>query len=163
MGRSLSPLIGQRTLAMATMYLTRRKDLQLRYEVKVGQGKWVRTLDIVADILDPEKPGERKFGVELEGMKSALTLAEAEKLLRPKLEWLQSFRGLPYPLVLLLFTMEDNAGYYTWLAEPIIKAESPKLKFHDEAHCQILDRASLDEVVERVTLWYDSFYASLSV
>ena len=53
--------IEERVRALATMYLTRRKDLRLNFEE--GDGG----LDLVVEILRPEKSGRRMFGVELRG------------------------------------------------------------------------------------------------
>ena len=149
--------IDERTRALATMYLTRRRDLILKYE---GEDAGI---DILVEIDERMKTGRRMFGVELKGTKSKTTISLANKGLKPSVQRFRRFPELPYPVCLIYFTMVDNAGYYTWLTEPVIETQSAKLKRHEAADCRLLDRAGLDELVDRVNAWYDVFYSTILV
>jgi Domain of unknown function (DUF4365) len=157
MGKRMVSYIEPRTRALATMYLTRRPDLILHYEDSAGDIR----IDILVDIVNEKRTGRRMFGVELRGTMQPATLAQANAVLTPSINAMRRRPSLPYPVCLFYFTMEDNAGYYTWLAEPVVKGNAAKLKLHDEAHCEVLDRAALDAIVERVEHWYDALYAAL--
>ena len=70
----------------------------------------------------------------------------------------------PYPVCLLYFTMEDNRGYYTWIAEPVLTEDGkPRLQVHSAADCKNFDREALDKIVSQVDAWYDAFFASIVV
>jgi hypothetical protein len=149
--------IPERTRALATMYLTRRRDLILKYEDEDAG------IDILVEIAERRRTGRRMFGVELKGTKSRTTIGHANKILGPSVQKFLGFPELPYPVFLAYFTMVDNAGYYTWLTEPIIDDGSAKLSRHEEADCRLLDRAGLDEIVDRVNAWYNVFYSTILV
>jgi hypothetical protein len=155
MGKRNVAYIEPRIRALATMYLTRRPDLALHFEDR-DTG-----IDILVDIVNKNRAGRRMFGVELRGTNAPVSFAHANAVLKPSINTMRRYPSLPYPVCLFYFTMEDNAGYYTWLAEPVVKGNAAKLKLHDEAHCEVLDRATLDAIVERVDHWYDAFYAAL--
>jgi hypothetical protein len=80
---------------------------------------------------------------------------------------MQSFsrvQEFPYPVCLLYFTMEDNQGYYTWIAEPVLTGDGkPQLQMHATADCKKLDREALDKMVSQVDAWYGAFFASIVV
>ena len=139
------------------MYLTRRRDLILKYE---GEDAGI---DILVEIAQRAKTGRRMFGVELKGTMSKTTVSHANKMLKPSVQKFLRYPELPYPICLIYFTMVDNAGYYTWLTEPIIEDGSARLKRHEEADCHVLDRTGLDDVVDRVSAWYDVFYSTILV
>jgi hypothetical protein len=58
---------------------------------------------------------------------------------------------------------DDDQGHYTWVAEPAVTAEGPRLLMHEAAHCPKLDRAALDEIVDRVDRWYHAFFNQIAV
>jgi hypothetical protein len=59
--------------------------------------------------------------------------------------------------------MDGDQGYYTWVAEPAVTAEGPRLQMHAAPHCRTLDRPALDEIVENVDRWYDAFFGQIAV
>ena len=151
--------IGERVKALAVMHLTRRKDLVVKEEVR-EPGK-IR--DLLVEIISPEKVGWRRFGVYLQGTKAAVTEKHADRVLSLSLQRFRDYGETPYPFCLFYFTMDDNQGYFTWVAEPIISDGTPKLDYHEEAHCIKLDREALDHIVDRVNDWYDAFYGMVKL
>ncbi len=52
--------------------------------------------------------------------------------------------------------MRDEQAFFSWLAEPIVNGDGPKLIHHTQAHCLELTDALLGAVVECVVAWYDA-------
>ena len=148
--------VAERARALAMIHLTRRDDLTV---MKSDLGLEF----IVAVAKEGGGPSLRQFGVALRGTKSPATVARLDKVLRPAM---QSFRGVgafPYPVCLFHFTMDDDKGFYTWVAEPAVAGGEARLLMHQAAHCRTLDRAALDEIVGRVDRWYDAFFGRIAV
>jgi len=146
--------IRERVRALAVVYLTRRDDLIItEEEAAFGVDLWV-TLNL------EDKEGHRKFGVELRGGRTAATAAHANKVLYPTMQKMLRYGPFPFPVVLFLFTMDNNQGWYTWAAEPVVSSEGQfELVQHGEASCRTLDTKAIDGIVEAVDLWYDAFFA----
>jgi hypothetical protein len=101
--------------------------------------------------------------VYLRGTKSSATEEYLDKLLRPTMAEIVRTGQFPYPVCLFYFTMDDDQGYYTWVAEPVVREEFPVLVMHSEPRCRKLDRSALDEIVEAVDHWYDVFFGRIAV
>ncbi|CAN5704783.1 hypothetical protein BH23PLA1_BH23PLA1_44770 [soil metagenome] len=158
MARDSDWFISERIRALAIMHLTRRADLIVREEAREPD----KILDLVVDIIDPAKPGRRRFGVYLQGTKSPVTIEHANTVLRPSMARFRAYGEVPYPFCLFYFTMEDNKGYFTWTAEPMIDDEGrPRLRYHEAPHCTEIDREVLDQIVDKVNAWYDAFYITI--
>src|SRR5260370_30000529 len=141
------------------MYLTRRDDLV----VKAVRDSAVGLDYLVCVTKEGEAPSVRQFGVALRGTAGPVTEAHLDKVLRPTIQGFQRVGPFPYPVCLFHFTMEDNQGYYTWVAEPVVVDGAPKLLTHSEPHCRKLDREALDTIVGLVDRWYDALFASISI
>jgi hypothetical protein len=48
------------------------------------------------------------------------------------------------------------ARHVTWLAEPVVNGDGPKLVHHTQANCVELTDTLLADVVDRVVAWYDA-------
>ncbi len=147
-------LIEERARALAIMCLTRRSDLIVREESKeIG-------LDLLVSIHRDEKEGLRQFGVELQGSFSSTTVRGANASLRASVQRMLKFGPFPFPVLLFLFTMEDNQGWYTWVTEPVISSKQDvALGQYNQADCEVLDDRAVDYIVKRVDDWYDAFFA----
>jgi hypothetical protein len=67
-----------------------------------------------------------------------------------------------FPVIVLLFSMNDDKGYFAWSIEPFVdRTGKPKLKLNDEPFCTPFDRSSLATIVDRVNEWHDSLVALL--
>jgi hypothetical protein len=146
--------IAERVRASAVVYLTRREDLSITEETDdVGVDLWV-TLNL------KDKVGHRKFGVELRGVRTAVTVDHANKVLYPSMQGMLRYGPFPFPVVLFFFTMENNEGWYTWAAEPVVSSGGDfEIVQHGEATCRPLDSKAIDQIVEAVDHWYDAFFA----
>ncbi len=69
-----------------------------------------------------------------------------------------------FPVCLFYFTMEETQGWYTWVAEPVVtETGATRLAHHEQASCELLDRAALDLIVEKVNRWYDAYLKSAAI
>jgi hypothetical protein len=152
--------VAERTRALALRYLTRRDDLVV---TEAGRGVGLEYVVYITRGEEAQGRSVRQFGVFLRGTKNAVTEEHLDKVLRPTMQGFLRTGQFPYPVCLFYFTMDDDQGYFTWVAEPAVAEEGPRLLMHAEAHCRKLDRAALDEIVSRVDRWYDAFFASIAV
>jgi hypothetical protein len=150
--------ITERSRNLALMHLTRRDDLRIK-EADRDAG-----LTFLVSITgDKGEPSFRQFGVFVRGALRPTTEEHLNKTLRRTLQSLAQLGEFPYPVCLLYFTMHDDQGYYTWVAEPAVVDGEPRLLVHAEAHCRKMDRQALDEMVDQVDRWYDAFFARVAV
>jgi hypothetical protein len=148
--------IADRIESLAIMHLTRRQDLSVRREVR-DDG----VMDLSVEIKDSGKPsGWKRFGVYLQGTKTPVTLSGANSILKPSIRRFFSDFGEPsFPFCLFYFTMKDNQGYFTWLAEPIVETNGFRLKYHeDKANCVFLNDEIIDKSVKDINAYYKAFY-----
>jgi len=146
--------IAERVRALAVVYLTRRDDLIISDETaEFGVDLWVT--------LNPEdKHGHRKFGVKLQGIWSAVTSGRPDKNLQTTMQRMLRYGPFPFPVVIFFFTMENNEGWYTWAAEPVVSSGGDfEIVRHGEASCRPLNTEAIDEIVDAVDPWYDAFFA----
>jgi hypothetical protein len=158
--------IAHRTEALARVFLTRRQDITvLSFEE--------RHLDLFASIeprpADPVR-GFMGFGVIRWGTDRVLpTEAAATQYAntRWRAETKKEKERTVYflPVLLLLFSMEDDQGYYAWVTEPCVGEGDgfPKLKVVEQLDCTGLERGSLDDIVSRVKEWYTHLAPALLV
>jgi hypothetical protein len=146
--------IAGRARALAVVYLTRRGDLIVTEEAAdLG-------VDLQVTLNLDHKEGHRKFGVALKGVWRAVTADQVNKVLSPSMQKMLRCGAFPFPVVLFFFTMENNEGWYTWVAEPVVSSEQGfELVQHGDASCRPLNSEALDEIVEAVDRWYDAFFA----
>jgi hypothetical protein len=146
--------IAERVRALAVVYLTRREDLIVS-EDTVDSG-----VDLRVTLNRDDKHGHRKFGVKLQGIWTAIPSGRPDKNLQTTMERMLRYGPFPFPVVIFFFTMENSEGWYTWAAEPVVSlAGDFEIIQHGEASCRPLNTAAIDEIVEAVDRWYDSFFA----
>src|SRR5262249_31176399 len=76
---------------------------------------------------------------------------------------LVSREGRTTPVCFFHFSMDDDQGHHTWVAEPAVTEDGPRLLMHEAPHCGKLDAAALDEIVAQVDRWYDAFFSQIAV
>jgi hypothetical protein len=148
-------LLADQVRALATVVLTRRGDLTI-VETKRDTG-----LDFHVYIEREDKPMRLVFGVLLRGVPSPLTPDQANQVLGPTMGQFQGMRKFTYPVCLLFFTLRDEHAYFSWLAEPVVTDEMPKLVHHQKAKCVPLTDDLLAQVIEQIVTWYDAVEAVL--
>ena len=147
--------LGGQVRSRANVILTRRDDLRV-VETKEQTG-----LDMHVYVDREDKPMRLVFGVLLRGAASPTTADQANKVLGPTMGFFQGLRKFTYPVCLFFFTVRDEQAFFSWLAEPVVNGDGPKLVHHTQANCVALTDAFLGEVVDRVVAWYDAVESML--
>jgi len=160
MALDLNPFIEKRTKALATVALTRRRDLELIWLNEDEAG-----LDLLVKVARDDVPGQhhfiKSFGVILKGTANSPTrAAEATDQLNELMPY-QERKRFSMPVIVLFFSMEQDRGYYSWYCEPRVEADGPKLSFPDRLECHVMDDRRLEKVVDAVDRWYLSLYKVL--
>jgi hypothetical protein len=150
-------LLAKRVRALAAVQLTRREDIEVE-EADPEAG-----LDLMARLRNGKGGGLRQFGVGVRGVLESVNGEDADKALQRFVREAQKSGPFPYPVCLLLFTMEGSQGWFTWLAEPVVVDGRASLRTRRDASCQPLDRAVLDDLVKAVNRWYECYFAGVVV
>jgi hypothetical protein len=131
MKRDLAYFIHERAEHLALMYLTRCQDLAIE-QMNADSG-----LDMLVTILQDQLPTGRFFGVEIKGQDKAFkNVQQVASLVLPQQEQ-RYFQDIPFPVCALLFTMEDDNGYYKWLKYS--SGSSKSLHSLEQNHWRSLD------------------------
>jgi hypothetical protein len=147
--------VAERAKALAMVLLTRRNDLEV-HDTKTESG-----LDYTVHIKSEEGVGTRRFGILMRATMSPVTIEQANSQLKPTMGGLGPLNDVLMPVCVFYFTAKDDRGYYTWAYEPVIEKGQAKLRRHTDADCCPLDNEALDEIVTRVSDWYDALATSL--
>ena len=142
----------ERSEALAGLLLTARPNVHVRGPRKGGG------VDFLVEIDADDPPVTRIFLVEVKGTMSP-DRGEWERLVVPLYRPDRAAGSLP-ACVFVINVRDDRAGY-AWLTEPIVQAQGASLKRHDHPTFQPLDAAAVDEIVGRVTAWYDALTRQL--
>src|SRR5947207_623618 len=98
-GETREQFFAERTLALATVILTRRDDLSL-VETRRETG-----LDLHVQVEREDKAMRLTFGVLLRSAAAAATAEQADALLGPTMGQFVGMRKFTYPVCLFFFTM----------------------------------------------------------
>ncbi len=150
--------VEERVESLAIMHLTRRPDLRVVREFREDG----RVVDLLVAVAGTDRAGWKKFGVGLGGRKESFRSGEANTEMSHFLgQFLDQYGEPTFPYCLFYFTMDDGRGYVTWLAEPVVREGSPRLRFHRTADCAPLDRGAVDRIVGQVEAWYDAYHSAI--
>jgi hypothetical protein len=146
--------IGQRSEALAIMYLTRRDDLIISRQKEEERG-----LDFLVTLLKDGGYSGRLFGVQVKATVSTPKLVQRDDIIEIKsaLKPLQSLAELPFPVCLFFFTLENDQGYYKWILDPVLEGQSnSKLFFNKSNEFKKLNDDAIGNIISIVNSWYDS-------
>ncbi|MDP8964241.1 MAG: DUF4365 domain-containing protein [Cyanobacteriota bacterium] len=145
--------IGQRSEALAIMYLTRHDDLI------VSRQKQEHGLDFLVTLLKDGGYSGRLFGVQVKATVSTPKLVQRDDIIEIKIDRgsLQSLAELPFPVCLLFFTLENDQGYNKWILEPVIETQhNSKLFFNKSNEFKKLTDEEINSIISAVNNWYES-------
>jgi hypothetical protein len=142
--------------ARANVILTRRGDLQV-VETKEQSG-----LDMHVYVDREDKPMRLVFGILLRGVPSPTTAEQANQILGPTMGFFRGLKKFTYPVCLFFFTVREEQAFFSWLAEPVVNGDGPKLIHHTQANCVELTDDLLEEVIDRIIKWYDAVESVLT-
>lgn len=152
--RKKALLLTKRVHALATMQLTRRADLQV-HDADFDPGP-----DLMITLHRASKPGLRQLAVGLSGDWTTLSASKRAARVRSRLHALRRSGPWPFPVVAFYYSMETDLGWYAWASEPLVSPQGGfSLKTHESPSIHPLDTQALDDIIRRVDLWYDAFYA----
>lgn len=141
-------LVGRRAEAMAMVYLTTRPEIQM---IGLGEGEEV---DGFARIDRGDSRPGAIFAVIVRGTAKPLSSPKtADTYLSGTFKRFENGPPFFMPLLILCFSMHDDAGYVAWMVEPSGQGNVPKLIVHARPRSVPADRKALDEIVEKVNDW----------
>jgi len=154
--RAEAEYVGRRAELLAQLVLTRRKGVSVFSVGNADIG-----IDLVAN-LPPmrvkglEKPVQPSLAVLVKGTSVELDgEVDANTYARSTWKPLSANPLILSPVVVLLFSMERDQGFYSWLMEPRLYGEgAPGLDFVDTPDMTKITRKSIDHVFDRVESWY---------
>ncbi|MEH2078886.1 MAG: DUF4365 domain-containing protein [Nostoc sp.] len=144
--------IKRRAESLAVVYLTRRDDLIISQPTP-NQG-----LDFLITITKDGVYTGRLFGVEVKARDFTSKLKKYYDILKLKnrLNKLEKFKNLPFPVCLFFFIVETDQGYYKWILEPKINEQKQvSLHFNENDDLKKLDDKEIANIILRVNSWYD--------
>jgi hypothetical protein len=129
---------------LAIVNLSRRDDLVITKQPEAENYGF----DFLVSICQNQKPTGRIFGIQIKAVMSLELFYKNSNPNEIQLN-LTTFQptDIPFPLYLLIFTMENDEGYYQWVNQPFPHPKDNLFK--------TLTRATLDNIIEEVNLWYD--------
>ena len=153
---TVSDFIDHRTQALASVVLTRRRELTVT-PIDVGP------LDLLVQISRRKTAkGEkvdslRPFFCIVKGTEHELPdVQQANRHLQAL--WNKPVDKLPrysLPVLILLFSMVDDQGYYAWYSYPKFKNESAEDEHPETFSCETINKFSTDVIMQEVIDWYD--------
>jgi hypothetical protein len=145
-------MIEHRTQALATVFLTGRNNVEVIPLQDLGD------LSMICRILTDEDDSDMIFGVIHGGTSEPLSERSAERYLNSRFRALKAVKQYPFPVLILLFSMQSDDGFFCWRMEPDVSEGFPVLIRNDRMTCEKANRTSLDSIVERVRAWYAAYY-----
>jgi hypothetical protein len=142
-------VVAQRSELLARVFLTRRLNINVHpFGDNNDEG-----LNFICTIRDDRVKGFLPFGVLVWGTAKELsTETEATAYGRQKKKVLRQSTFF-FPVVVLLFSMQDDQGYFSWLVEPC--QEGNKLFHVPELKFKTFDTKHLDRMIKRIASWYN--------
>jgi hypothetical protein len=146
--------VGQRAELLARLVLTRKKGVKV---IDTG-AKEDLGLDMIVQIAEPvTKSGVAPvFGVQVKGTLSDLPdNAFADKYVASHWREWRTQQAFLFPAVFLLFSMEDDKGYFGWVMRPDVTEDgNPTLTKATIPAMASIKHGALDVVLGRVYKWY---------
>ncbi|MCP4698542.1 MAG: DUF4365 domain-containing protein [Gammaproteobacteria bacterium] len=146
--------IGQRAEQLAFVYLSRRDDLI------IANGSDSHGLDLIVNITGNGKFTGRMFGVQLKAYKTLEDVISERKKdcieVKPGLKKARILKDIPFPMVMFLFGMDNDEGYYHWVNQ---KSLHEMINRNPESSCQTsfkkITNQNINCLVREINQWYD--------
>lgn len=135
--------LAQRAESLAYVHLSRLPNLHVHRQHGSDLG-----LDYLVEITRNGEPTGRFFAVEVKGTNS-------ERARLPKQVWALSHPEIPMPVCLLVFTLQNDKGYFAWIKEPI-GSNLVLRSINESVKLQELTTDKLADAVSKVQSWYES-------
>lgn len=150
MTKFVSQFIHERARQLAIVHLTRVSELEVQPQQDKDYG-----IDLLVTLTREGVRTGRLFGVQVKALMTVPSepLAMGKKPLNGSLSKWSS--DLPFPVCLFVFSMADDAGYFTWLnateqVDHLAFTQQPVAK-----KLEPLDQGALTKIIAQVSTWYD--------
>ncbi len=147
MKQDLKLFIDERAQQLAIVYLTRSQNVAVE-KMKADYG-----LDVLVTVLRDQLPTGRVFGVQIKGRDRAFKDVQQEASLTLSQKESYAVQDLPFPVCILIFSMENDKGYYRWLKYP--GESSKRFRSLEQNQWRSLDESPIEQIIEDVNAWYD--------
>lgn len=144
--------LAKRAEALAIVHLTRRDDLTIIEQERDY------IFDLLVEIESNSAKTGRFLGVEVKYIKTekqAYKIKNKSDEYEINIQKILSPKDVPFPVCLLVFSMDTDMGYYRWIKEPSQQFEG-HLQLNNKNIFRLLDRESLNGIIATVNAWYDN-------
>jgi len=149
----------QRAVTLANLVLTRRKDVRI---LTLEDGSEAG-IELLAQFRSPTPglPANPSFGVQVKGTSGPLNDERAANRFAKQVVRAvtpnQSAYALLAPMVLFVFSMEDDRGYWGWILKPTVDNEKgPSLQRVERMEMAEINADALDTLFESVSEWFSA-------
>ena len=149
--QTLDHLIERRAEQMAYLLLTQKGNLTV-FRPETGDAG----LDFLVQIPGRSSQPPQQFGVLVKGRRDLPSLnghAARSSLEVPGVKPNGSYQRLNLPVCLFLFFMDTDAGYFSWLQEPVLQSQGG-LRQDDSPVFQPLTPEALESIVTQIREWH---------
>ncbi len=147
---SKTDMIGRRSEMLATVVLTRRLNVDVH-----SFGERDKGIDLICTIRpdpDDKKQGFFPFGVFVRGTAKELDSEEDANKFGHSHKKIVGSETFFMPVIVLLFSMQKDEGYFSWLVRP--DKHSDKLHHCAELEFAQFDARQLDKMISEIKKWY---------
>jgi len=137
----------ERSEALASWLLTSRKDVRVRNEKKNDDG-----VDLLVEIDLGVHSFPNLFVVLVKGTLSSDTAQWNDTLSQ---QFPNGSGSFSLPACLFVVNVRTNEAQYSWIAEPVVDKDTAELHFDTDGHFQPLNIDAVNEIVDRVRVWYE--------
>jgi hypothetical protein len=153
-------LVERRSELLAQVALTASLDIDVHPFDVGGQNR----IDLVCTIrpeVERGLQGFMPFGVLLWGTAKELKTGEDATKFAKSHRKIDAQKMVVYsiPVIALLFSMVNDAGYFAWVAEP--EKESERLLHRKDLDFTAFDKKQLDRLILRIKKWYLKVYDTI--
>jgi hypothetical protein len=151
--------IEERARALAVVYLTRHRDIQVLPPPENSH------FDILVSIGKAERLEPWLFAVEVRGtLRQRVKETPSGEYFFPLNYSAAMTKGSEIPVCMFLFTVDDDRGFYRWLHEPILSAQGAELvpmvsadegTFSAGATFRPLDDQAIAGIISQVAEWHE--------
>ncbi|QDU18375.1 hypothetical protein [Urbifossiella limnaea] len=138
--------VTERSEILTTLLVTERPDLRLLHRREREDG-----VDFVVGLGGAAGLDTRMFVIQVRGT----TTSDPDECRRAVDHLIPGDPAAIFgPTCVFVIDVRDNRHFYAWVAAPAVERGRPVLRFPEVPDFQPLDRAALDQIVDRVAGWH---------
>lgn len=156
---TVSDFVDHRVHTLASVVLTRRREVTVT-PIDVGPLDLLVQISRLQTVKGEEVDSLFPFFCILKGTEQELPNSQqAKRYLKTLWNKTTGKKSARYslPVLVLLFSMVDDQGYFAWHSYPKLKMESPEIDYPELFDCESINRHTTDAIIQSVIEWYDGF------